>query len=189
MQISIAAKQISIGVGFRERIESEIENAARKYAGRPTEATITLLRDGRQVACEISIHLSTGLHAQARSGAEDVEVAFESCLDRMEKQLRRYKRRLKDHHHHRPMPIETEAVAAYVIAPDDAEEKKDSSPVIIAELEARVPTLDVGEAVMQMEIGGDSLLVFRNAAHGGINVVHKREDGNVGWVDPGSGKG
>ena len=106
----------------------------------------------------------------------------------MDKQLRRYKRRLKDHHKDRSGPVEFGAAGAYVLAGDEDDWETASGdglqPIIIAEMESRVPTLSVGDAVMQMELSNSPLLVFRNEKHGGVNVVHRREDGNVGWIDP-----
>ena len=105
----------------------------------------------------------------------------------MDKQLRRYKRRLRDHHRVRSAPVEFAGVPMYVLAaePDDhADEPETLQPIIIAEMETNVPSLSVGEAVMQLELSGAPLLVFRNEKHGGVNVVHRRDDGNVGWIDP-----
>ena len=105
----------------------------------------------------------------------------------MEKQLRRYKRRLKDHHKSRTEPVETFAGASYILASteDSADQEPESlQPIIVAEMEQKIPSLSVGEAVMQMELAGAPLLVFRNEGHNGVNVVYSREDGNIGWVDP-----
>jgi hypothetical protein len=125
---------------------------------------------------------------QATARADEIYASFEGAVDRMEKQLRRYKRRLKDHHRDRLQPIEGADAAAYILdggSQDvETEEPETLQPVIVAEMEARVPYLSVGEAVMQMELAGAQLLVFRNDAHGGVNVVHRRDDGNIGWIDP-----
>ena len=118
----------------------------------------------------------------------EIYASFEGAMDRMEKQLRRYKRRLKDHHRSREAPIEAAGAASYILAGSaddhDGPEPESLQPVIVAETETRVPFFSVGEAVMQMELAGAHLLVFRNDAHGGVNVVYRREDGNIGWIDP-----
>jgi hypothetical protein len=148
-------------------------------------------RDAYQFVCEATIHLSTGLTAQARGAAGDIYAAFESCREKLDKQLRRYKRRLRDHHAARARPVEFEGVPAYILAAEAAPEEAEPEtlqPVIIAEMETRVPALSVGEAVMQMELGGHKLLVFRNEGHGGVNVVYRRDDGNIGWIDPRNSK-
>ena len=137
--------------------------------------------------CVSVVHLSTGLNVAARGTDTDIYAAFEACREKMDKQLRRYKRRLKDHHKERPEPVVFGEAGSYVLAADeDAWESQDDSlqPIIIAEMQSRVPTLSVGDAVMQMELSGTPLLVFRNEKHGGVNVVHRRDDGNVGWIDP-----
>ncbi len=125
---------------------------------------------------------------QAKARADEVYASFEGSVERMEKQLRRYKRRLKDHHRDRIDPIEAIGAPSYILARDEDEAGVDEpdtlQPVIVAEMETRVPSLSVGEAVMQMELAGAALLVFRNESHGGVNVVYQREDGNIGWIDP-----
>jgi hypothetical protein len=105
----------------------------------------------------------------------------------MDKQLRRYKRRLRNHHSHRTEPVEYGLGASYILAPTQEPEDTDTTPVshvIIAEMVAKIPALTVGEAVMQLELSGQKFLVFRNLGHGGVNVVYVRDDANIGWIDP-----
>jgi hypothetical protein len=105
----------------------------------------------------------------------------------MEKQLRRYKRRLKDHHKDRTQPVELFNGSSYIIASDDGPDQSEPEtlqPIIVAEMEAKTPSLSVGEAVMQMELAGAPVLVFRNESKDGVNVVYRRDDGNIGWIDP-----
>jgi hypothetical protein len=105
----------------------------------------------------------------------------------MEKQLRRYKRRLKDHHKDRPEPVEIYGASSYILASQDdsnTPEPDTLQPIIIAEMETNIPSLSVGEAVMQMELAGAPVLVFRNEGKKGLNVVYRRDDGNIGWIDP-----
>lgn len=187
MRYTISGKQIDVGDALSLHVETELGETVAKYSQRPTEATVTFSRDAHQYLCDSVVHLSTGLTVQARGAANEIYAAFESCRERMDKQLRRYKRRLKDHHKDRSEPVEFGHAGMYVLAADEDEwESQDSGlqPIIIAEMEARVPTLSVGDAVMQMELAGTPLLVFRNEKHGGVNVVHRRDDGNVGWIDP-----
>ncbi len=189
MQIQVHGKQIDVGEALTQHVTTRIEETVGKYSGRPTEATITFSRDRHEFCCDASVHLSTGMTAQAKGRATDIYDSFEAAAERMDKQLRRYKRRLKDHHQKRQNPIEVLEAQSYILeargedAPD-AEEPADLQPVVVAEMETRVPSLSVGEAVMQMELAGAPVLVFRNEAHGGVNVVYRREDGNIGWVDP-----
>ena len=133
------------------------------------------------------MHLSTGLNASAKAKATEIYAAFDSCCEKMEKQLRRYKRRLKDHHKDRAEPVELLGASSYILASDsdsDAQEPDTLQPMIIAEMQTKVPTLSVGEAVMQMELSGDPVLLFRKEGQEGMNVVYRREDGNIGWIDP-----
>lgn len=188
MRYQISGKQIDIGEALQTHVKAELGEVVEKYAQRPTDAMVVFSRSAHENVCEATIHLSTGLTATAKGHAPEIYAAFEACRERLDKQLRRYKRRLKDHHKDRSEPVEYGAAGLYVLPADEDEwESQDTGglqPVIVAEMEARVPTLSVGDAVMQMELAGAPLLVFRNEKHGGVNVVHRRDDGNIGWIDP-----
>jgi len=187
MQYRISGKQIDMGAGLKADVEQELGSVVDKYAERPTGAQVIFSRSGREYECEIVVHLSTGLTAQARGHASGVRPAFDQCRGKMEKQLRRYKRRLKNHHHERTSPVEHSRASSYILAAQDdsGDQEPDTlQPMIIAEMESEIPTLSAGEAVMQMELAASPVLVFRNEKHGGVNVVYRRDDGNFGWVDP-----
>ena len=188
MLIRVNGKQIDVGEALTNHCETRLDEVVNKYAERPVEATVTFSKDRYEFVADITVHLSTGLTTKAHSKSGDVYDALEKAIDRMEKQLRRYKRRLKDHHKDRKNPVETFDAPSYILA-SEANESEESEPetlqpVIVAEMETQVKSLSVGEAVMQMELNGAPLLVFRNNSHGGVNVVYKRVDGNVGWIDP-----
>ena len=188
MRYQISGKQIDIGEALQTHVKDSLGAVVGKYAERPTDATVIFSRSGAEFVCEATVHLSTGLTASAKGAAHEIYAAFEKTADKMEKQLRRYKRRLKDHHRERTQPIDVFGAPTYILASSesDAEDTEPDSlqPIIVAEMETKIPSLSVGEAVMQMEIAGAPLLVFRNEGHDGVNVVYRREDGNVGWIDP-----
>lgn len=187
MRYQISGKQIDIGEALQSHVKAELGSVVEKYAERPTDASVIFSKNAHEFVCEAVVHLSTGLTASARANAGEIYAAFDKCSDKMEKQLRRYKRRLKNHHKDRAQPVEFIGASSYILAAtaDDTEEAEPDTlqPMIIAEMEARVPALSVGEAVMQMELHGAPVLVFRNEGHNGVNVVYRREDGNIGWID------
>ena len=188
MRFKISGKQIDVGEALQTHVERELGIVAEKYAGRPTDATVIFSKDAHEFVCETIVHLSTGLTAQARGHDTEAYGAFDKCTEKMEKQLRRYKRRLKDHHKERPQPIEHSGASSYILR--GSEETEDSEPetlqpIIIAEMQTKIPSLSVGEAVMQMELAGAPVLVFRNEKQeSGVNIVYRRDDGNIGWIDP-----
>ena len=187
MRYQITGKHIDIGEALQTHVKSELGEIVEKYAQRPTDASIIFSKSGHEHVCEAVIHLSTGLNAHAKGHATEIYAAFESCREKMDKQLRRYKRRLRNHHSHRTEPVEYGVGASYILAPTEEPEDTETAPVshvIIAEMAAKIPSLTVGEAVMQLELGGQKFLVFRNLGHGGVNVVYVRDDGNIGWIDP-----
>lgn len=187
MRYQISGKQIDIGTALQTHVEEELGSVVQKYAERPTDAQVVFSKSGHEHVCEATVHLSTGLTAQAKAHATEIYAAFDGCCEKMEKQLRRYKRRLKDHHRTRAEPVEQMGASSYILASDDGvdESEPDSlQPMIVAEMETKIPSLSVGEAVMQMELAGAPVLVFRNEGKDGLNVVYRRDDGNIGWIDP-----
>ncbi len=187
MRYQISGKQIDIGVALQTHVQTELGEVVGKYAQRPTDANVVFSRSAHEYVCETTVHLSTGLTAQAKAHATEIYAAFEACCDKMETQLRRYKRRLKDHHKDRSEPVELFGASSYILASDEyesANEPESLQPMIVAEMETKIPSLSVGEAVMQMELAGAPVLVFRNENKDGLNVVYRRDDGNIGWIDP-----
>ena len=188
MRYQISGRQIDIGEALQTHVKSELTEIMEKYAGRPTDATVIFSKSAHEYNCEAIVHLSTGMTAQAKAHATEIYAAFEGCREKMDKQLRRYKRRLKDHHKERTSPVELAGASAYILASseehhDDAEPET-LEPMIIAEMESKIPSLSVGEAVMQMELAGAPVLVFRPEGKSHLNVVYRRDDGNIGWIDP-----
>lgn len=191
MRYQISGKQIDIGEALQTHVKAELGEVVEKYAQRPTEAVVVFSKSAHEHVCEATIHLSTGLSAQAKGHATEIYAAFESCREKMDKQLRRYKRRIRNHHTNRPAPVEFDGASSYILAPTEEPEEGDSGelvPIVIAEMETKIPSVTVGEAVMQLELGGQRMLVFRNEGHGGVNVVYRRDDGNIGWIDPRNSK-
>lgn len=191
MRYQISGKQIDIGEALTTHVKAELGEVVEKYAQRPTEAVVVFSRAAHEHFCEATIHLSTGLNAQAKGHASEIYAAFESCREKLDKQLRRYKRRLRNHHRDRAEPVEFGGGSAYILAATEGPEDTDTdtlTPIIIAEMETRIPSITVGEAMMQLELAGQKFLVFRNEGHGGVNVVYRRDDGNIGWIDPRNSK-
>jgi ribosomal subunit interface protein len=187
MRYQISGKQIDIGDSLQEHVQTELGTMLDKYTGRPTDAQVVFSKSGHEYVCESTVHLSTGLTASAKAHATEIYGAFEACAEKMDKQLRRYKRRLKDHHKERVEPVELLGASSYILASEsdpDAQEPDSLQPMIIAEMQTKIATLSVGEAVMQMELAGAPVLVFRKQGQDGLNVVYRREDGNIGWIDP-----
>ncbi|HHX91764.1 MAG TPA: ribosome-associated translation inhibitor RaiA [Paracoccus sp.] len=187
MRYQISGKQIDVGEALQTHVKTQLGVVMEKYSQRPTDALVVFSRDAHNYVCEATVHLSSGLTAQARAQANEIYAAFDSCCEKMDKQLRRYKRRLKDHYRARPEPVVFGEASSYILAAEERTndvEPETLQPIIIAETEARIPSLSAGEAVMQMELANTNVLVFRNERHGGINVVYRRDDGNIGWVDP-----
>ncbi|MCB1366079.1 MAG: ribosome-associated translation inhibitor RaiA [Rhodobacteraceae bacterium] len=187
MRYQISGKQIDIGTALQTHVETELNEVVKKYAERPTDANVVFSRSAHEYVCEATVHLSTGLTTSAKARAPEIYAAFDACSEKMETQLRRYKRRLKDHHRDRTEPVELFGASSYILAaeePSEGSEPETLQPIIVAEMETAIPALSVGEAVMQMELAGAPVLVFRNEGKNGLNVVYRRDDGNIGWIDP-----
>ena len=171
MNIQVNGKQLDIGSSLSSHASEKATELVYKYAKSATDSTITFSKDRYEYFCDIYIHLVTGMTVQARGKAIDIYDSFENSLEKIDKQLRRYKRRLKNHHNDRKKPIEFINANSYIISKHNEEdeesvqEKESLKPLIIAEMQEKIPTLSVGEAVMQMELTGASMLIFKNSSH------------------------
>ena len=185
MALRISGKNVDVGDAMREHITDRIEDALSKYFTGGFTGHVTLSREGTGFKSECSLHLDTGIVLQVSAQDQDPRNSFDAAADKIEKRLRRYKRKLKDH---RPKGNGRESyeAASYVLAsPDDDEEVPvDFNPLVIAETSAKVKTMTVGMAVMELDLTEAPVVLFKNAANGGVNVVYRRSDGNIGWIDP-----
>lgn len=184
MSLRISGKNLDIGDALRGQIETRIGDSVGKYFDGGYTGHVTVEREGSGFRTDCVLHLDTGIGLQAVGRAIDAHGSFELAAERIDKRLRRYKRRLRDHHQTRrgePSPA-----ASYVIA-DFAEEEEvpsEYNPTIIAEETTNLDTLTVGGAVVALDLTDTPVIVFRHAVHGGINVVYRRSDGHIGWIDP-----
>lgn len=179
---------MDVGDALREKAQLHFATVVGKYFDGGYDGHLTMEREGIGFRADCVIHLDTGSVLHASGAANDAVAAFEIAAEHLEKRLRRYKRKLKSH---RRKQDDTEGTAqSYVLAapsgPEEVEE--DFSPPIIAESTSNLRSMSVGEAVMELDLAQSDVIVFRHAGHGGVNVVYRRTDGNIGWIDPALGK-
>ncbi|MCW5729784.1 MAG: ribosome-associated translation inhibitor RaiA [Alphaproteobacteria bacterium] len=187
MLLQVTGKQIDVGDALRGHVDQQIKAVVEKYFDRAIDGTVVFSRQGNFFRCDCSVHFGAGLESQAQGEAAEIYASFDQALERLEKRLRRYKRRLRDHHAKaRSERLEISPARAYVLAGagEEAEEPRELNPIVVAETKTEISTLTVGEAVMRLDLGEQPALIFRNSAHGGLNVVYRRTDGNIGWIDP-----
>jgi ribosomal subunit interface protein len=186
MLVKVTGKNLDVGIAFRTTIEARLTQLAERYFEGAVSAHVTVEKQRSTFLIDCTLHLATGLVLQAHGSAADAQASFEQAAAHLERQLRRYKRRLKDHHKSRAEPVRTIEATSYTISGEvgEGEEPRDLNPVIIAETPATVPELSVGEAIMQFDISSGPVLLFRNIRDGGLNVIYRRPDGNIGWIDP-----
>lgn len=186
MQIKITGKNLDVGDALRERINERLRQLQQKYFEGTVHGHVMVEKQRSGFHTDCTLHLATGLKLQAHGSDSEAPLSFDAAALHLEKQLKRYKQRLKDHHKSRREPVKQIEAASYVIsaAPEDEAPAADLNPVVIAETATQVPELTVGEAVMQLDISNVPFVLFRNAGSGGLNVVYRRNDGNIGWVDP-----
>jgi len=194
MTLRISGKSISVGEALRARVTERTDEVLRKYFDGNYSGHITLSKDGFSFRTDCSLHLDSGITLEAESSASDAYASADQALLMIEKRLRRYKSRLKDRsarktHVANAAYAEMEApvldAPSYVIeAPAHEDENATYNPVIIAETSKSLKRLSVSEAVMELDLTGANCLVFQHGSSGRINVIYRRPDGNVGWVDP-----
>lgn len=188
MQLSVKGKQLDVGEAWRRHVEENLPVVVAKYFDNAQDAQVMLSRQGSTFRVDITVHVGKRILIQSHGATGDAYSAFEEAGDHLGKRLRRYKRRLRDHHRDRAEDIEALPAQQYVLAGEDVGNAADSDekdePVVIAEMETAIESLSVGEAVMRMDLANLPALMFRNRAHGGLNMVYHRGDGHIGWVDP-----
>lgn len=187
MQVHISAKQVAVSDTLREHVERRLSSMVEKYFANPIDAHVAVSRAGHAFRTDCSVHVGHGIHAQSHAETDDIAASCDAAVNRLEKQLRRYKRRLRDHHtRQRTLTNKIETAQDYVLAaePEDEEVPETFQPVVVAETTTKIHTLTVGEAVMRMDLAELPILLFRNSAHGELNVVYRRSDGHIGWIDP-----
>ena len=187
MPFRVSGKNLDVGDALRGRVNARIAQAVDKYFDGGYSGHVTVAREGFGFRTECAIHLDSKVTLHAEGHAADAYASADQAALRVEKRLRRYHRRLKDHHPERLDGRDAVDAASYVIAAPEHEsdaELDGFTPVIIAESTTKLKQMSVSDAVIELDMTGAPVLVFRHAAHGGINVVYRRADGHFGWIDP-----
>ena len=197
MQVQVSGKQVDVGEALRSRISDELLSSIGKYFERGGDADVVVGKAGHSFQVDCSVRLASGHRLESSGAGGDAHSAFGAALAKVETRIRRYKRRLKNHHH--PSGRIAETASLMVLRAPEADDEidgwdgeaqtaaADHEPpmgVVIAETQAPLKTMTVSMAVMELDLTESQAIVFRNAAHGGLSVVYRRSDGNIGWVDP-----
>ena len=184
MSLRVSGKNLQIGEALQEHARSRAMAVVQRYLEGALNGHVTLEPEGSGYRCEMLLHLDSGMTLHAEGRAHEPYASFDQANHRIETRLRRYKRRLKGRHSHLTQP-EGATVASYVLeSPSDEEEPGDFAPVIVAEMTASVQALSIAEAVSQLDLSGAPVLVFRHARNQHVNIVYRRPDGHIGWIDP-----
>ncbi|MEO8115083.1 MAG: ribosome-associated translation inhibitor RaiA [Phenylobacterium sp.] len=193
MQVQVTGKHVDVGEALRTRVSDEISSSIGKYFDRGGGADVVVSREGHSFKVDCAVTLASGQQLATHGLGGDAHMAFDAALTKMQKRIRRYKNRLKDHHG-QALARQAETAAYFVLqSPDDLDDDdlgdEETSggfpePMIIAETETPVRAMTVSRAVMELDLTESQTIVFRNAAHGGLSVVYRRPDGNIGWIDP-----
>ena len=192
MGVRVSGRHMDVGEAFRTRIEDRLGQSVGKYYDGNFSGTVVVSKEGPRFETDCTLHLDTGVIFQAAGTAHDPEASFADAAERIDKRLRRYKRRLKDHYANgngQQREVAYTVMAAPSPESDEIEEMpEDYAPAIIAETSLKVGVMSVAHAVMELDRRDSPVIVFRNAGNGEVNIVYRRADGNFGWVDPSSFK-
>lgn len=189
MDIKITGKNMDIGDAFHDYMEEKVAEVIKKYFSHTFDVTVTVTKEGHELIADINAHVGRGILLVSHAQNADPYVAFDQALHKVEKRVRRYKNRLRAHHSKHEAKSEKKALQ-YILNHDLHEKEEDHAddvgkePTVIAEMTTDLPSLTVSDAVMRMELSDAPVFMFHNNAHGGLNIVYKRPDGNIGWVDP-----
>ena len=185
MTIQVTGKNLDVGEALRGYVQERIAQSVERYVGRPPTGHVRIEKEHGEFRTNCTIHLWQGMSLEAHGTAPDAYKSADLACERLEKRVRRYTRKVKRHGGGHTPRRET-AAASYVLQspPEGQEESDEDNPIIVAEAETVVHAMAVSDAVMQMDLSDRPFVVFRNASHGEINVVYRRDDGNIGWIDP-----
>jgi ribosomal subunit interface protein len=190
MQVQVTGKHVDVGEALRTRVSDEISTSIGKYFDRGGGADVVVTREGHSFKVDCSVTLASGAQLTTHGLGGDAHLAFDAAFAKMQKRIRRYTNRLKDHHGQALAKQAEETAAYFVLQLPEEEEGEDEGPdffpepMVIAETEKPVRAMTVSMAVMELDLTESQTIVFRNAAHGGLAVVYRRPDGNIGWIDP-----
>ncbi|MGI4796339.1 MAG: ribosome hibernation-promoting factor, HPF/YfiA family [Janthinobacterium lividum] len=195
MQITVSGKQVDLSDALRTRVSDQLDNIAGKYFDGAQEAHVTFGRTRSFFTCDINVHAGRGLTLRGEGEAADANSAFDDAAEHIAKRLRRYRRRVNDHARDLANRARPEAARQYVLRAEEETAPEPGDTVqaqtfatVIAESVAEISTLSVGEAVMRLDLADQQVLMFRNSASTELNVIYRRPDGNIGWIDPSSPK-
>ena len=187
MTIQITGKNLDVGDALREYTHDRITDMLEKYVGRTFPGHIRIEKNKNEFSTNCSVDLWSGLSLHSHGESDNPHTSVDLALERLDKRLRRYKSRLRNHHNNKHNSIPELSMADYLVehANDEEAKPEDHTPVIIAETQTIIRELPVSDAVMELDLANRPFLLFKNAGHGRINIVYRREDGNIGWMDPG----
>jgi ribosomal subunit interface protein len=187
MQITVSGKQVDLSDALRTRVSDHLDLIASKYFDHALDAHVTFSRARSFFTCDINVHAGRGLTLRGEGEAADANAAFDDAAEHIAKRLRRYRRRVNEHARDSANRDRPEAARQYILSQEDETERRangDAHATVIAEQATEISLLSVGEAVMRMDLADQPVLMFRNSASGELNVVYRRSDGNIGWIDP-----
>lgn len=187
MKLTVAGKQLDIGQSLKTHVEEAALASISKYFANPVEINVVFSREAHNIRADVSAHIGRAITVRGHNASSDAYAAFDGAIEHIAKRLRRYKRRLRNHHVNHDKTVEITAASQYVLQGTDGDESPAGDldgHIVIAEMATEIPNLTVGEAVMRMDLEDAAQLMFRNNAHGGLNLVYRRPDGNIGWIDP-----
>jgi ribosomal subunit interface protein len=186
MTLRVSGKNMDVGDALRSKATDHFDTVVRKYFDGNYNGHLTLEPEGSGFSALCMVHLDSGTVLQSSGYGHDAILAYEQMATTIEQRLRRYNKKLKAHRRHVNGTEEGGEATAYVLgAPDESDElEEDYAPPVIAETTSNLRQMSVGQAVMQLDLTQAEVVVFRHAGHGGLNVVYRRADGNIGWIDP-----
>lgn len=188
MEINVTGRKMNVGEALTTHVEGRLEDVADKYFSRTIDASATFAKEGHTYRTDVSFHANQGVNLQSRGEADDPYAAFEMAAEKVEKQLRRYKRRIKNHHKSPRRDVDVELAHMDAVAPEVEDSNnanggaQEDDAVIIAENRTEIPHVSVGDAATLMGMADARVFMFRNTKNDTLEVVYRRQDGNIGWI-------
>ncbi len=197
MQLTVKGQQLDVGDALRTYIDDSLSTILDKYFGDALDVDVTLSRQGHRYRAVVAAHVGRGINLEAQGEADEPYPAFDTAAERLSTRLRRHKRRLRARHKNGSIEEENWVAQSYILSAEGSDSEDDTEgsvsengqSMVVAEMTTEIPSLTVSEAVMRMDLGDLPALMFRNEAHGGLNMIYRRKDDNIGWIDPRGNRG
>jgi ribosomal subunit interface protein len=184
MKVKVSGKHVDIGDSLHAYVKDHLTETIEKFFETSLDAQAVLSKNHHNFRCDLTVHIGRGLTIRCHGESDDGYKCVDQAIHKLNEQMKKYKKKLKNHHKDKEALMEYLEAQKYIIDTQHEDTIEGDNPLIIAEMDLQIPTISVSEAVMRMDLEDSPAVMFKNIKHGEFNIVYRRADGNIGWIDP-----